>query len=436
MGRPRRRPPLWNNGSVRSLVAFLTLSLFPAVPAVSPALAQNAPPKLLLNASRARRLARDRTRATERWANLERRVASEPDSPERGFELALFYAVTGDAAAADEAIRWASQHPGEFRQIALVADWCADRMAGGQRTALLDAAWDRLNRDGEESPGPSRYRDALFLSMLRKGAPPAGLDAWWERLMSRVKKTGWPWLHQPEQLYALAEIVTVVRDFTRADLRSGYGIQFELLPTEFLLSLHPAQVESPGWQARVAALALVDVDPNMNSSQFLQGWAMEDPRVIRSGPGVAYEFLWANPYLPGLSYYNLDPWSYDPDAGVLYLRSSWEPDSCWIRIDDTGVAEENCPPGWRERPFQAGRLTLIPFSNGCFDVPRQNAVNNAANVKTQILWGVAPGARFTYKGEHGVATHYADRAGLFRVPSNGEDRICLGGEHDATRKKH
>ena len=31
---------------------------------------------------------------------------------------------------------------------------------------------------------------------------------------------------------------------------------------------------------------------------------MEDPKMATDGPGVAYEFLWANPYLPGLGYHN------------------------------------------------------------------------------------------------------------------------------------
>jgi len=422
---------------LRSLPLFLLLFPLAGLFFAPQTFAQNAPPKLLLSATRARRLSRDHTRMTERWANLDQRVASEQASPERGFELALFYSVTGDAGAADEAIRWAAAHPDEFRQVALVADWCRDRMSSEQQAALLSAATERLSQQGHEFPSPSRYRDALFLTLARTGSPPADLDNWWARTMSLVKKHGWPWLAQPAELYALAEIITVVRDFTHTDLRSGYGTEFELLPTEYLLSLRPAQVETPDWETRIAALALVDVDPNMTPSQFLQGWAMEDPRVIRSGPGIAYEFLWANPYLPGLSYYNLDPWSYDPDAGVLYLRSSWDANSCWIRIDDAGVAEQDCPAGWRDHPFEAGHLTLAPLpESGCVDVPHQGAVINPSLVRSLILWGVPPGAQFLYKSDNKLVSHYADRSGMLRVPSSGEDRICLAGAHDAHRGKH
>src|SRR5580692_6591147 len=103
-----------------------SLSLTP-LGAQNPLAAQKASPRLLLSASHLRRLERDRERQTERWINLSQRVAAAADSPERGFELALVYAVTHEEAAAEEAIRWAANHPLEYRQIALIADWCGDR---------------------------------------------------------------------------------------------------------------------------------------------------------------------------------------------------------------------------------------------------------------------------------------------------------------------
>ena len=44
-------------------------------------------------------LAATATRKTERWTNFQHRINSAPDSPERGFELALYYAVTHDDQA-------------------------------------------------------------------------------------------------------------------------------------------------------------------------------------------------------------------------------------------------------------------------------------------------------------------------------------------------
>src|ERR1700722_16128286 len=80
-------------------------------------------PKLLLNAQRLRRLKRDRERKTVRWVNFENRVNNVPDSPERGFELALYYAITGDEAKGRGAVEWALSHE-VARQSALVLDWC------------------------------------------------------------------------------------------------------------------------------------------------------------------------------------------------------------------------------------------------------------------------------------------------------------------------
>ncbi len=73
----------------------------------------------------------------------------------------------------------------------------------------------------------------------------------------------------------------------------------------------------------VAALALVAIDPNLPASQFLQSWALEDTQTLREGPGVAYELLWADPYLPGVGYQNMEPWVYD-DHGRLFARANWE----------------------------------------------------------------------------------------------------------------
>ena len=342
-------------------------------------------PKLLLTAQQLKRLGRDRARNTERWTNFENRINSSPDSPERGFELALYHAITHDDKAGVAAVQWALDHSGEARQVALVSDWCADKFTEPQRRQLLTAALKASL--AQAGPGAARtvagldplhYRDLLFLQVVLDPSFPTSYETWWNSVVDILAKRDGVWLSDPEQVYALCEILEVVRENARIDLRADHLVAFQNLPSEYLLSLHPKQLERPTWQIRAAALALIGIDPNLASAQYVQGWAMEDSRVMREGQGVAYEFLWADPYLPGLSYYNLDPWAYDADAGLLYARTTWEPDSCWIRISaaaarpgQTGaVAEENCPAGWRERPFEAGHLTLLPFQAGCLDVPK------------------------------------------------------------------
>ena len=393
-------------------------------------------PKLLLTAQQLRRLGRDRARKTERWTNFENRINSSPDSPERGFELALYYALTRDDKAGVAAVQWALDHPGEARQVALVSDWCADKFTEPQRRQLLTAALHAQAGPGDARPvvglDPLHYRDLLFLQTVLDPAFPANYETWWKSVVNTLASRGGNWLSDPTQVYALCEILEVVRENTRIDLRADHITAFQNLPSEYLLSLHPMQLEKPTWQMRAAALALIGIDPNLASAQYVQGWAMEDPRVIREGPGIAYEFLWADPYLPGLSFYNLDPWAYDADAGLLYARTTWEPDACWIRISASAatpghagsVAEENCPAGWRQRPFEAGHLTLLPFQTGCLDVPKvPNALT--ANAPAFVAWGVPPNVKITYVDKKKLVVTHADRAGMLRIPLNGEEKICV-----------
>lgn len=384
--------------------------------------------KLLLSPPKLKRLDRDRTRQTDRWRNLEDRINNEPDSSERGMELALAAAVSKSPELAGQAIQWSELHPEQTRQVALVLDWCANLPGGklsvGRRNAILGAAWKAYQKRAAGQDDPIHYRDGLMLRVERDTQFPDDVQRWWNGVLPHLKSRDRNWLVDPEQVYALCEIFDIVRLNSRTDLRSDDAQLFQSLPIEYLLSLNPQELASPTWQTRTAALALVGIDPNLASAQYLQGWAMEDPQVMRSGPGVAYEFLWANPYLPGISYYNLDPWSYDPDASLFYARTSWEPDACWIRITVGGVSEQNCPGDWKTKPFAAGQMTLLPFSKGCVDVPRGVPAANS-RIPSTILWGLAPRTRLVYTAEKKPIYYHADAAGMFQVPNNGEDRVCV-----------
>ena len=43
-------------------------------------------------------------------------------------------------------------------------------------------------------------------------------------------------------------------------------------------------------------------ESNAQETQFLQGWLLLDRFVLKSAFGAPYEFLWANPYQPGLPF--------------------------------------------------------------------------------------------------------------------------------------
>jgi hypothetical protein len=363
-------------------------------------------PHLLLTAQRLRRLKRDRERQTVRWANFESRVESVPDSPERGFELALYYAITGDQPRGREAIEWAL-HATDHRQMALVLDWCGPLLRANERTELSPQA---------STPGVAGIRDRLFLEIAAAQTIPDYSDAEKKAFLEGIQRDAFT---EPDQLYAACEFLMAYRTSQRIDLREDARHFFADLPTEFLLSLKPDKAEHPDWMTHVAALALVAVDPNLQASQFLQGWVMEDRQMIREGPGVAYELLWADPYLPGVGYQNLDPWSYDPDSGRLFARTDWSAQACWISVSKTGVEEEHCPNGWQHATAKFGHLLLVPLFAPCMELPERKG-NDIA-----ILWKLPPSQWVTFTAEKQQHTAQADPAGMLQLGANVTGKVCL-----------
>src|SRR5205823_2286428 len=81
-------------------------------------------------------------------------------------------------------------------------------------------------------------------------------------------------------------------------------------------------------------LETVAYDTNAIPNQFLQGWLIQDRFMLRGVFGAPYEFLWANPYLPGLAYSHLPMELHDPRSGSLFLRSDWEEDADWFALHE------------------------------------------------------------------------------------------------------
>jgi hypothetical protein len=84
---------------------------------------------------------------------------------------------------------------------------------------------------------------------------------------------------------------------------------------------------------------MVAYDVNAPETQVLQGWLMHDRYLMRGAFGVPYEFLWANPYQPGLSYYHVPLVYYNSELGRLFARSSWEDNGEWFGLFD-GVMQQ------------------------------------------------------------------------------------------------
>jgi hypothetical protein len=95
-------------------------------------------------------------------------------------------------------------------------------------------------------------------------------------------------------------------------------------------------------------MAMVAYDVNAPSTQVLQGWLMHDRFVLRGPYGAPYEFLWANPYQPGLSYYHVPLIYHNPDFGKVFIRSGWDEAASWFGYFG-GVAQL----------FHEGRVTLL-----------------------------------------------------------------------------
>jgi len=379
------------------LVAFLFCAV--SLQADDPA---SSSPHLLLTPLRLRRLQRDRERQTVRWINFQSRVRNVPNSPERGFELALYYAVTHDPERGREAVEWSIAHPCELRQSALIRDWIPG--AGHSSACSSDA--------------PLYQRDLLFQTIAARQDPESLYHTSWQAILTSLQEGGF---RDPKQLYAAIEFIDAVRTNLHTDPREDDPAFFSKLPVELLLSLKPQQVEHPDWLTHIAALALVTLDPNLPASQYLQGWAMENSQMIREGPGVAYEFLWANPYLPGIGYQNLDPWIYDAH-GRLFARTDWSTNACWIGISKTGVEEQNCPSGWQNRVSDFGTLALIPanqLDQNCLELPA------AKGRQVFMLWNLQPNQPVSYSYLQKQIRDKADISGLWRVPDGVQGKVCL-----------
>ncbi len=363
-------------------------------------------PKLLLTSKLSKRLTRDRERNTPRWLNFENRVKSVPDSPERGFELALYFAITKDAARAHEAVAWALGHPKETRQRALVLDWCGEVATPEERAAL-----------SADAPGAAVVtsfqgrRDCLFshLASGRDAAVCSGRDL----ETASLARDG-------AELYAACEYFFVGRMSGEVDQRRQDPQFFQHLPVEFLLARKPQELERPDWLSHAAALALVTLDPNLEASQFLQGWAVEDRHMLHDGPGVAYELLWADPYLPGIAYQNLDPWLYKLETATLFARSDWNAEACWVSITTRGVEQQGCPAGWDQQTVNFGSLKLVPAIGKCLEIARQDI---RASI---VFWKLKPDEKLAYREskDNKEVTALADAAGMWHPGTNVEGRVC------------
>jgi hypothetical protein len=186
-----------------------------------------------------------------------------------------------------------------------------------------------------------------------------------------------------EQRYALYEMLHVLRDNIKLDLRESAAGYFKDLPLAHMTGHYPAPFAgaeneflvpvylhdgdpdpADAAMSRAAALAMVAYDTNAADSQLLQGWLMRDRFIMRGSLGSVYEFLWANPYQPGLNYDHAPLVFHEPYSGEVFARTSWDEDATWIGYFD-------------------GRLQL--FQNGRLQTLRQGAAVSPVQVGTATI---------------------------------------------------
>jgi hypothetical protein len=313
-------------------------------------------PRLFLTPQRLRLLKRESTRDSMRWRQFDLLVKATAQMREPGFALGLDYQVTGDEAIGKRAVEWALGPGADLRQLALVDDWCQPLLSASQSKALAA----KIHRLIEQKTGTGieaqRDRVLAWIAIAEDTRHAEELPlreavtVWWRKELAPKLVEGRE-IVPLDQLFALFEILHAVRDNLKIDLREDASEYFRELPKYQVLANYPAPLAAPENEYRIpvfrgsgqpdldraalsraAGLANVAYDNNALQNQYLQGWLIQDRFMLQGVFGAPYEFLWANPYQPGLSYFQLPVFYHDQQSGVLLLRSNWEDDAVWFGI--------------------------------------------------------------------------------------------------------
>jgi hypothetical protein len=358
----------------------------------------NPHPRLLLTAQRIRLLQRERDRDSMRWRQFSLLVRASAQMPEPGFALALYYVVTTDEAFGRRAVDWALGPGTDLRQLALVYDWCQPVLAAAQGQALAA----KIRKQMEQGPAAAlgARRDQVLAAIAIADDARHGEEAflhdtveqWWRKQTAPALANG-RILVPMHELYALAELLHAIRDNLKIELRDDAPEYFHELPSYQVLGNYPAPLEAPENEYRIpvysgdaqpdldraalsraGGLSMVAYDNNALENQFLQGWLIQDRFILQGTFGAPYEFFWANPYQPGLSYFQLPLLYHDPRTGALFVRSNWEDDAVWFGLYQ-GEAQL----------FQDGRITVLNRSG--LDAAKGKPI---AVGDTGVLWGRSP----------------------------------------------
>lgn len=325
-------------------------------------------PRLFLDPPRLDRLRKDVGRQTLRWQALRQLADSGAAFPEAALVDALLYQAERDERAGSRAALWSVELAGrgietaaQLREAALVYDWCHQLYSSDERervaTALADAVLVALPQAGLE---PALVRAAILAAIAAAGdwagseqALQTLLDMHWGREILPSLEQG-ALTDDGATLVAILEASLAVRRNLEIDLlRPATDALLALVRTR-LLSYHPLDVETAEGRARrpsrfsvdegaashqaplyrLADMLLVAYESNLREFQFVQGWIRDDNYQLQSAGYAPYEFLWVNPYLPGLTPQSAPLLAFDPVRGRLFGRQSWDRPTTWIGLAD------------------------------------------------------------------------------------------------------
>jgi hypothetical protein len=409
-------------------------------------------PRLFLRPQRLRLLKREAQRQSLRWEQFQTLIAGKAPMPEPGFAFALYYQASGDKGAGRRAVEWAlDARNTDTRQLAIVYDWCQEILTAAENQALAGRLKKAIG-NGAVPKNLSGARDLLLAGMALVGDSPAEsksalaavLQRYWpENVVAPLKQARMPFPRSDS--LALLEILHSTSDNLNVDLRETFPAWFKPLALEWLLSYYPAP-----WPAaenefhipasadpvkngtsdlraaalcRAAELALVAFDSNAPETQVLQGWLMNDRFLMRGPFGITYEFLWANPYQPGLSYYHVPLVFRDDTLGSLYLRSSWEDDAKWagysdgqLQLFDRGKITVLDPEVDREPLDLDEGIVFFGRSAGRFNVPASK--DPERTTEEVFIAGLKPGTLYSVETDDEELTEaVADVGGTLYFPA-------------------
>jgi len=416
-------------------------------------------PRLWLDPRRLRLLTRERQRDSIRWQQLQLMVKGPQKLPEESLVRALEYQVAGQEASGLQAAAWAVQRAApagdpeveELRLLAVVFDWCYPLLGEGDRARLVS----RMAR-GVGKLAAQRGIRAFAAAAL---AAIALADDWpgSEQALAAAFETSWgktflPLLREGRGFHTLAETVAFLelchaaRDNLNLDLWALAPAFFKQFPIYLLLQYYPAPVTIEGHRfrqpaeagasrsdparqgelGRVAEMLTAAYETNSNETQFLQGWITHDIYRLRTAWGATYEFLWMNPYQPGLSYYNVPLELYDEAGGRLLARSSWDDDATWLGYYQGELqlfadgSRTVLTPSQQPAPIVFPQLAVVPARGDArFEV-------RLVEGEDVFIVGLQPGATYWVKiGDGKFAPRQAAKGGILRLSVETGERTAF-----------